>query len=422
MQIVKVPQLSWYDTKELELSLPDNWQVNTYNMSGYDRPAMKPHEIKARINNPIEIPRIRDLAKNKKEVVIITDDTTRGTKASNIIPFVLEELAAAGIPDNKIRFIIGFGMHGALDREGFIKKVGKEVVARFPVYNHNPFADCTYVGTTSTYKTKVYINEEVMGCDLKIGIGSVVPHSMSGFSGGGKIILPGVASVETTRHNHQMMYKTYMEHQDNPVTGMGIFDNNPMRHDIDEAAALAGLDVLINGILNTWGETVSIYAGAVEPTYAAVIQEAKTHYLTPKVEGNDIVIANTFNSAKMAEKGLPIAYPAVNTNGGDIVLIANAPDGPATHYLGGGFGEIIQAKRNRPSRIPQHINHFIIYTEYPDAKWNRFKDPNRPDMFMSMHKWDDVRGFLQKFHGDDTKVAVYPNADCQYCIDGGSYI
>jgi len=413
MNIIKVPQLIWYETKELELPLPDSWQVEVYNMAGYNRPAMKPDEIKASISNPIGIPPIRELAKGKKEVVIITDDTTRGTKVAEIVPFVLEELAEAGIPDSRIRFIIGFGMHGALDRLDFVKKLGEEVVARFPVYNHNPFANCTYVGTTSTFKTKVYVNEEVMGCDLKIAISSVVPHSMSGFGGGGKIILPGVVSFETIDYNHQMAGKTAMEHRGNPITGTGIFDNNPARVDIDEAATLAGLDVSINCIVNTWGETVSVYAGALEPTYAAAVKEAKTHYLTPKVESKDIVIANAFTDAKLPEKGLPIAYPAVSTEGGDIVLIANSPEGPATHYLAGGFGKIIRAKRHRRSGIPQHINHLIIYTEYPDANWNRFGESDRT---LLLYKWDDVLEFLQKFHGADTKVAVYPNAVIQYCI------
>jgi nickel-dependent lactate racemase len=270
------------------------------------------------------------------------------------------------------------------------------------------------VGATSTYKTKIYVNEEVMGCDLKIAIGTVIPHSMSGFSGGGKIILPGVSSFETIGHNHRMMHKTSQEHQDNPVTGMGIFDDNPMRADIDEAAKLAGLDVLINCIANTWGETVAIFAGAMEPAYAAAVQEAKTHYLTPTIKGKDIVIANTFTGARQMGKGLPIAYPAVNKEGGDIILVANSPEGPALHYLyaGSHFGRIIQAKQGLRRSIPQHINHLIIYTEYPDAKWNHFEEP---DKALLMYKWDDVLKLLQKSHGADTKVAVYPNAEIQYC-------
>jgi len=414
MNIIKVPQLAWYETKDLELPLPDSWQVEVYNMAGYNRPAMKPDEIKTSISNPIGTPPIRELAKGKKEVVIIFDDTTRVTRAAKIVPFVLEELAAAGIPDNRIRFIVALGCHGALDRLDFVKKLGEEVVARFPVYNHNPFANCTYVGTTATYKTKVYVNEEVMGCDFKIAIGSVAPHGGAGFGGGGKIILPGVVSFETISHNHEALRKDMSKHHDKPITGKGIFDNNPMRADIDEAATLAGLDVSINCIVNMWEETVSVYAGALAPAHAAAVQEAKTHYLTPTVEGNDIVIANNFGKVKYQNMGLGIAYPAVNTEGGDVVLIANSPEGSTTHYLAGGFGKILQAKQHRRSEIPQHINHIINYTEYPDLAGRGYVE--EADKVLFMNNWDDVLKLLQESHGADTKVAVYPNADIQYCI------
>ena len=190
MNIVKVPQLAWYGTKELELPLPDSWQVEVCNMAGYNRPAMKPDQIKASISNPIGMPPIRELAKGKKEVVIIFDDMTRVTRVAEIVPFVLEELAEAGIPDDRIRFIIALGAHGAVNRLDFVKKLGEETVARFTVYNHDAFVNSTYVGTTTNCGTKVYVNEEVMKCDLKIAIGSVVPHPMGGFGGGGKIILP----------------------------------------------------------------------------------------------------------------------------------------------------------------------------------------------------------------------------------------
>jgi len=251
-----------------------------------------------------------------------------------------------------------------------------------------------------------------MGCDLKIAIGSTVPHPGAGFGGGGKIILPGVVSFETIRDSHQQREQDRLKYQDDPIIGPGIFDNNPFRVCVHEAANLAGLDVLINCIVNMWGETVAVYAGALDPAYAAAVKEAKTHYLTPTIKGKDIVIANTFAKVNEAHIGLGIAYPAVNTRGGDVVLIANAPGGPVTHYRAGGFGKIIQARRHQQSGIPQHINHLITYTEYPDAKWNHFEEP---DKALLMYKWDDVLKLLQQSHGADTKVAVYPNAEIQYC-------
>lgn len=414
MNTIKLSQPAWYDPKEFVLSLPDGWQVEVCNMAGYNRSALTPDEIKAAISKPIGIPPIRELAKGKKEVVIIFDDMTRVTRVAEIVPFVLEELAEAGIPDSSIRFIMALGCHGAKDRRDFVKKLGEDALARFPVYNHNPFGNCTYVGTTATFETKVYVNEEVMKCDLKIAIGSVVPHPTSGFGGGGKIILPGVTSFETVEHNHGAMYKMVRE-EGKPVAGMGNFDSNPLRIDIEEAAVLSGLDVIINCIVNTRGQTVSIFTGALKPAYAAAVQEAKTHYLTPRVEGKDIVIANTVAKANEGWLGLPIAYRAIKPEGGDVVLIANMPEGQVTHYLLGPFGKTSWGPQRFGPRLPQRVNHLIVYTEYPDlASRSWFGEDS--DKIPFLHKWDDVLQLLEKAHGKDAKVVIYPNAELQYCV------
>ena len=413
MNTIRLQQLAWYDPRELALPLPDGWHIEVCNMAGYNRPALKPDEIKTALGKPIGTAPIRELAKGKKEVVIIFDDMTRVTRVAEIVPFVLEELAEAGIPDNNIRFVMALGCHGAKDRRDFIKKLGEDVLARFPVYNHNAFGNCTYVGTTATFGTKVYVNEEVAKCDLKIAIGSVVPHPTTGFGGGGKIILPGVASFETVEYHHGTIYRIVRE-EGKPVAGMGIFDNNPSRIDIEEAATLAGLDIIIDCIVNTDGETVSIYAGALKPAYAAAVQEAKTHYLTPRVEEKDIAIANTLAKANEGWIGLQIAYRAIKPEGGDVVLLANMPEGQVTHYLLGPFGKTSWGPKRFAPRLPQRVNHLLIYTEYPDlASRSWFGEDS--DRVRFIHKWDDVLEFLQKNHGADAKVAVYPNAEIQYC-------
>ena len=415
MNVIKVPQLAWYETREMELPVPDSWQVEVGNMAGYDRPVLKPDQIKAAIGKPIATPPIKELAEGKKEVVIIFDDMTRVTRAAEIVPFVIEELAEAGIPDSGIRFVCALGAHGALNRLHWVKKLGGEVVARFPIYNHNPFGACTHVGRTKTYGTEVYINAEVMKCDLKIAIGSVVPHPMNGFGGGGKIILPGVASFETIKQNHQSFNKRTGVPPDKRVTGMGLFDENPLRFDIEEAATLSGLDVMINCIVNTWGETTAIYAGALKSSYAAAVKEAKEHYLTPRLKDKDIVIANTFAKANEGWIGSGIAYRTVNRNGGgDVVLIANEPEGQVTHYLLGPFGKDWWGPLGRGGRVPPYVKHLIVYTEYPDlASRSRFGEMDR---VLFLHKWDDVLQALQESHGEDAKVGVYPNAEIQYCV------
>jgi len=204
---ITLPQLAWHGVKEFKVTLPESWEVEVCNMAGYNRPHLKPAGIKKAIANPIGIPPLQEYARGKKEVVILFDDMARVTRVAEMVPHVLEELAAAGISEKKIRFICACGCHGAMNRADFVKKLGEDVLKRFPVYNHNPFGNCTSVGKTKTYGTDVEVNEEVMSCDFKIAVGMVAPHPMSGFGGGGKIILPGVCSFKSIQHNHELCFR-----------------------------------------------------------------------------------------------------------------------------------------------------------------------------------------------------------------------
>jgi hypothetical protein len=254
-----------------------------------------------------------------------------------------------------------------------------------------------------------------MKCDLKIGIGSVVPHPNTGFGGGGKIILPGVCSVETIEHFHRLEAEVKQKYPGKLISGMGVFDDNPLRRDIEEATALAGLDVKIDCMVNAWGETVAIFAGAPKPTWAAAVNEAKAHYLTPETKGEGIVIANTFAKANEAILvGLNTAFSAMGDKGGDIVLIASAPGGQVTHYLMGDFGKTTGGKLKLLAKVPRNVNHVIIYTEYPDIAGRG--NIERSDKVLFLHNWGDILRALQQFHQAETKVAVLANAEIQYFL------
>jgi lactate racemase len=411
MNTIKVPQLAWNGARDLDLSFPESWKLEICNMAGYNRRALTPSEIKAAIRQPIGTEPIRKLAKNKKQVAIIFDDIQRATRVAPIVPIILEELAEAGIPDDRIRFIAATGLHAAMDRFDFVKKLGEEVLERFPVYNHNAFGSCTDIGITS-YRTRLLVNAEVMSCDLKIAIGSVVPHAFAGFGGGAKIILPGLCHYDTVVAFHTLASQFQKEHPDKPI-GVGIVENNLLRMNMEEAAEKVGLDIKIDIIMNSYGETAAIYAGNLKQAYPEALEDARRHYDTIQSRDCDIVVANTFAKVAECESGLEIALPSVKKEGGDVILIGNAPEGHVAHYLAGPWGKTNRSKLQMQCGLGPNTNRLIIYNEYPDR--TIFGYFAQPEKVVLVSQWNELLNILQKTHTGDVKVAVYPDADIQYC-------
>lgn len=411
MTVIKLPQLVWNGVCDLDLSLPDRWDIDICEMNGSRRPHLNAEQIKHTINNPSGAQPLHLLARNKKQVVIIFDDIQRATRVAEIVPFVLEELAAAGITDDRIRFIGATGCHAAMDRYDFVKKLGEDVLHRFPVYSHNAFGCCEEAGTTS-YGTRVMANAEVLSCDLKIGIGSIVPHAFAGFGGGAKIVLPGICAFETCRSFHRSGSESKQKHSGQAV-GLGLIEGNQLRADMEEAADLVGLDFKIDAIINSYGETVALYAGGLKSAYPAGVIDAQAHYDTVQAVDKDIVIANTYAKVAECESGLEMAIPSLKKSGGDLVLIGNAPEGHVAHYLGGPWGKKKHSSSQMQCFLPERVTRLIIYNEYPDL--TIFGYFAQPEKVLVLTKWSEVTALLEKEHPGQTAVAVYPNADIQYC-------
>jgi nickel-dependent lactate racemase len=413
MQIIKVPQLAWYGPREFEMPVPDDWKVEMCYMPGYNRPELKPEEIRRALGKPIGTPPLREMARGKKNIVIVFDDLTRVTRVAKIVPYVLEELAAAGVTGDNIRFICGLGLHGVMNRSDFVRKLGEDVVSRFRVFNHNAFGNCVYVGTTSTFKTRLFVNEEYMKCDLKIVIGGCIPHHLAGYGGGSKMIMPGLSSFDSINWHHKVGGARIdpVGLETKPTQGMSFIEHNRFKKDIDVCAELAGIDFLINTTINLWGENVGIFAGDWKQAFAAAVKEARDHYRTPTSVDNDIVIANTY--AKVSESMISLAagIPMVSSKGGDLVIVANAPEGQVTHYLVGFFGKNTYACQFTQCVIPANIKSVISFTEYPHRGSSWFEDHEK---IVYVSRWDEVLKSLKKTHGAGTKVAVIPDATNQY--------
>ncbi|OGO38343.1 MAG: hypothetical protein A2147_10635, partial [Chloroflexi bacterium RBG_16_57_8] len=337
MGSVRLMQYEWCDTcGEIDYYLPDSWDVKVHDIAGCSRPILTPEQIEAAIASPIASQPIRELAKGKKKVCILFDDMSRGTPTSKIARVVLKELHEAGIPDNAIEFICATGAHQAWDRASLVKKVGEDIMANYPVYNHVAFFNCTPLGKTS-FGTRVEINSEVVSCDLKIAIGDIAPHPSYGFSGGGKMVMPGVASYDSISEHHGVVHRRHgLPGQVDPKFRSA--ENESLR-DAIEFARMAKLDFSIMCMMNHKTEVVAVFAGDVEAAQKVAIEEAKKHFFVPDTSDNDIAIVNSFCKGNEANIAVPVGFRAVKDHGGTAVIIANSHLGQIGHYLFGSWGK-----------------------------------------------------------------------------------
>jgi nickel-dependent lactate racemase len=403
MQIT-VPFGIWHD-RNVELNFPDDWNVIVVE-SEFQPPVLSDYEIRAAMHAPIGSPMISQLAKGRKSAVIIVDDTTRPTPAHRVIPFVLEELQAGGIEDDDILFVIGLGMHRPMTRMDMAMKVGADIVNRFSVINHDLDGRFVHVGETSR-GTPIYINEEVMARDLKLTIGGVIPHGGAGFSGGGKLILPGVSSYETIRYNHTSGLKG--------ARG-GNLDNNEFRLDIEEVAGKMGLDATVNVMINSQREITGVFVGDLVKAHRQAAEFSRKCCTVTLVQQPDIVVTNSYPEDLTLRYATCGAWPfGTVREGGTKILIAGCPEGTGYHRLYGspptpGLRQIKALQQGQPMSN-QERKDFIMFSPFVGPKEAYEILPN----CRFFNSWTELMNEVMLAHRGEKNVtvAVYPYAGIQ---------
>ncbi|KPK23154.1 MAG: hypothetical protein AMJ70_04210 [Dehalococcoidia bacterium SG8_51_3] len=204
------------------------------------------------LRSPIESLPLLDLVKPTDKVVVIATDNTRPCPDDRILPPLLTELESK-VPRENITIIVALGLHPSLNKAELARKLGKDIVANYNVFNHD-VNDTVYIGTTSR-GTPVDINRRVIEADFRISTGFIEPHFFAGFSGGRKSIAPGVFSVRSAYHNHG--YRM-VEH---PKARAGITKGNPLHEDLVEQAQMAKLNFIVNVLLNKDREITHVVSG-----------------------------------------------------------------------------------------------------------------------------------------------------------------
>jgi nickel-dependent lactate racemase len=275
------------------------------------------------------------------QVSVIVDDYTRKTPIDQVLPLILEELHAAGIARADVRIVIAAGSHRLMSQPEIIAKIGSVATGGYEIIqaSSSDLKQLVYLGET-TLDIPAWINRCVAEADFRIGIGMITPHLDAGFSGGAKIILPGVCGTATIDAFHQA--SAFI--QENQV---GKVDA-PLRYSLEQfVAEKAPLHFIANLILTLQGKVYGCVAGDAVQAHRAGAKYAQEVYGVPIERRYPVVIANCYpydQDLWQSIKGIWCGDLLVE-DGGTLIVVSAAPEGSQTHtllpaYIGREAGEL----------------------------------------------------------------------------------
>lgn len=410
-----------YNTTKVPVEIDDQNFVRTLvsKVESYRPDISQQDLVEASLDHPIGSPRLEELVRGKKNIVIISSDHTRPVPSKIITPILLRRIREAK-PDANIKILVATGFHRPSTRQELIDKYGQEIVDHEQIVMHVATDDAAMVkiGTLPS-GGECIVNRIAVEADLLLAQGFIEPHLFAGFSGGRKSVLPGVSSYKTIMANH------CGEFIDSPNARPGIIQDNPIHKDMLYAAKTAGLRFIVNVILNGEREIIASFAGDLEKAHAKGCDFLTSLASVPKVQCDITVVTNggypLDQNIYQAVKGLTSAE-ATNKDGGVIIMVAGLSDGTGGK---GFYNNLAQLKTpqeflNRVSHVPRNqtaadqwesqvlarilSRHHVIMVS----------DIIKPEIVTAMHmehakSVDEALRRAYELHGRDAKVVVIPD-------------
>jgi nickel-dependent lactate racemase len=298
---------------------------------------------------PLGRPPLRELLRSGQTVAISVCDITRAQPRQEMLAALFEEMQ--DIPPDDITILIATGTHRTNSPAEVENMLGADIARRLRVVNHDSRdrASLAYVGRTST-DVPVYLNRAWLDADVKITTGFVEPHFFAGFSGGPKMVAPGLAGLETVLVLHDARRIGH------PNATWGVTEGNPIHDDVREIARLVGVDFAVDVTLNREQRITAVFAGDLHAEHRAACEAARQDAMRAVESAFDVVL--TTNSGfpldqnlYQAVKGMSAAAKVVKP-GGTIVCAAECRDGLPSH---GSYGQVL-ASQPSPEKLLAMIN------------------------------------------------------------------
>jgi nickel-dependent lactate racemase len=406
---VSLPWSVWTSERELLLEIPASWDCVQLRMA--DAPSLSRGEIARALDQPIGAPALETIARGKRSASIAIDDRTRPLKSAELLPEIADRLTRAGVPVDRITIIVATGAHRRANQEDLDAKIGRELLGRVRAISHDPEADLEDTGVTMG-GVPVRINREFASAEVRLGVGGVMPHPFAGFSGGGKIVIPGLADLDVLARTHKLALMGFR--------GGARLEGNTFRTEMEDAVRRIGLDWTVNVAFNSTRDAAAVCAGdMVEAHRAAATAAAGIGSTAPPDRLLDALVLNAYpkdGELLQVEAALvPLRQGVLSwlAPGAPVVLSAACPEGLGQHALFGPGGRLFR-KPSRKSFMTDHP--LIIFSpgvseeEAAAVFWEGYR---------LCRTWPDVVAALAPRMKEGATIGIMPCAPLQVAVDHG---
>jgi len=292
---------------------------------------------------------LREIVRPGQKIAISVCDITRAQPRAAMLRALFEEMP--GINPHDVTILIATGTHRTNTGAELERMLGHDLVANYTVINHDSRDDSSlaYLGDTKT-GVPIYLNKKWLAADVRITTGFVEPHFFAGFSGGAKMVAPGLAGLKTVLVLHDA------KRIGSPNATWGVIDSNPVQDDIREIARTTGVTFSIDVTLNRDQAITAVFAGELFAEHGQACVFSRQSVMCPVDSPFDVVL--TTNSGYpldqnlyQAVKGISAAAQIIKP-GGTIVCVAECRDGLPNH---GSYGELL-ASRPTAAALLEMIN------------------------------------------------------------------
>ena len=315
-----------YGRTGLEVDLPDRPGMRTLAYKDA-KPLPDPEAaLGAVLENPTGTAPLAELAKGRTSACIVICDVTRPVPNEMMLRPMLATLEASGIPRDKITILIATGLHRPNEGDELIEVVGEYIASNYRIENHHGqmLEEHTYLGD-SPRGVPIWIDSRYVNADLKITTGLIEPHLMAGFSGGRKLICPGIAALETVKVWHG---PDFLE---SPLADCGILEGNPVHEENTWIGRKTGCDFIVNVVIDAQRRALKFVAGDMVEAFHEGVDFVREVVRDTVPEPVDIVVTSCAGypldtTFYQAVKGLTGALPIVK-QGGTIIMAASLSEG-----------------------------------------------------------------------------------------------